>query len=77
MELGFRVESVAARHGESSGPMYGKEGFRYPLSTKYNGLVAFAPPRKRSGRRQETGAGTAWEIAPVWIAPARSAGTPR
>gem|GEM_PF-4474794 len=51
--------------------MYGKEGFRYPLSSKYNGQAAFAPPRKRSGRREESVAGTAVAIAPVRIEPAR------
>jgi hypothetical protein len=71
VELGFRVKSVADRHGESSRPMYGKEGFRYPLFTKYNGQAAFAPPRKWSGRQEESVAGTPVGIGPVRIEPAR------
>ena len=47
LELGFRFESVAAGHGESSCPVYGKGGSGTLYDTKYNGHVAFAPPRKR------------------------------
>src|SRR5271165_4347075 len=73
LELGFRVKSVADRHGESSRPMYGKEGFRYPLSSKYNGQAAFALARKRSGRRGfrlRNGRGD-------WAGPDRSGSTSR
>ena len=53
----------------------GKEGFRYPLSSKYNGQAAFAPPRKRSGRREDFASGTTAGTGPVRIEAARLAGT--